>query len=91
MRDPIENIRCLQTQLNDLQLENKILKNILYNAEISYSKELLRLHSTKELYDYDPDQGLRLLFMAVSFPQQSIKIIFPWGNMNERDMSPMFF
>ncbi|MDD3363274.1 MAG: hypothetical protein PHW34_16575 [Hespellia sp.] len=60
MRAPIENISCLQTQLNDLQLENQILKNILDNAGISYSKELLRLHSTEEFCDYDPDQGARI-------------------------------
>ena len=34
MRNPIENITHLQTQLNDLQLENQILKNILDNAGI---------------------------------------------------------
>lgn len=31
-----ENISRLQIQLNDLQLENQILKNILDNAGISY-------------------------------------------------------
>ena len=36
MRDPIEDISRLQTQLNDLQLENQILKNILDNSGISY-------------------------------------------------------
>jgi len=34
MRNPIENISRLQTQLNDLQLENQILKNILDSAGI---------------------------------------------------------
>ena len=32
MRDSIENISQLQKQLNDLQLENQILKNILDKA-----------------------------------------------------------
>ena len=32
MRDPIENISQLQKKLNDLQLENQILKNILDKA-----------------------------------------------------------
>jgi len=35
MRDPIENISKLQKQLNDLQLENQILKNILDRAGVS--------------------------------------------------------
>lgn len=29
MRDTIENISLLQKQLNDLQLENQVLKNLL--------------------------------------------------------------
>lgn len=32
MRDSIENISQLQKQLNDLQLENQVLKNILDKA-----------------------------------------------------------
>ena len=60
MRDPIENISRLQTQLNDLQLENHILKNILDNAGISYRQELLRFHSDEELCDYDQNQGARI-------------------------------
>mgnify|MGYP003612059533 FL=1 len=60
MRDPIENISRLQTQLNDLQLENQILKNILDNAGISYGQELLRLHASEELCEFDKNQGARI-------------------------------
>lgn len=60
MRNPIENISRLQTQINDLQLENQILKNILDNAGISYRQELKRLYSVEELCDYDPNQGARI-------------------------------
>ena len=60
MREPIENISHLQIQLNDLQLENQILKNILDNAGISYGQELMRLHSSEELCDYDLNQGARI-------------------------------
>lgn len=60
MREPIENISRLQTQLNDLQLENQILKNILDNARISYRQELMRLRSSEELCEYDPNQGARI-------------------------------
>ena len=41
MREPIENINQLQKKLNNLQLENQILKNILDNAGISYKQELM--------------------------------------------------
>ncbi len=60
MRNPIENISRLQTQLNDLQLENQMLKNILDKAGISYRQELMRLHSPEELCDYEPNQGARI-------------------------------
>lgn len=59
-RNPIENITRLQAQLNDLQLENQILKDILDNAGISYRQELIRLHSTEELCEYEPNQGARI-------------------------------
>lgn len=74
MRDPIENISHLQAQLNDLQLENQILKNILDGAGISYTGEIMRLRATEELCDYDTNQGARIQFpseitekMAVMF------------------------
>lgn len=74
MRDPIENISHLQAQLNDLQLENQILKNILDHAGISYTGEIMRLRAAEELCDYDTNQGARIQFpseitekMAVMF------------------------
>ena len=36
MRDSIENISQLQKKLNELQLENQLLKNILDRAGLSY-------------------------------------------------------
>lgn len=36
MRDPIENVTRLQKQLNNMQLENQVLKNILDKAGLSY-------------------------------------------------------
>ena len=40
MREPIENISLLQKQINRLQLENQILKNILDRSGISYTHEI---------------------------------------------------
>lgn len=40
MREPIENVSLLQKQINDLQLENQILKNILDRSGVSYIQEL---------------------------------------------------
>ena len=43
MREPIENISLLQKQINNLQLENQILKSILDRSGISYTHEIARI------------------------------------------------
>ena len=40
MRDALENITLLQKRMNELQLENQILKGILERSGISYINEL---------------------------------------------------
>lgn len=57
MRNPVENISLLQKQINDLQLENQILKNILDRSGISYTHEIARISEHKSAEEYDPDQG----------------------------------
>lgn len=57
MRDSIENISQLQKKLNDLQLENQILKNILDKAGLSYHKELSKLRQSGSKEAFDPEQG----------------------------------
>ncbi len=61
MRDPVENINRLQKQLNDLQLENQILKNILEQANIPYRQALSRLNETEKTENYDDEQGKRII------------------------------
>ena len=61
MRDSIENISQLQKQLNDLQLENQILKNILDKAGLSYHKELSKLRQSGSKEAFDPEQGKRII------------------------------
>ena len=61
MRQPIENISLLQKQINDLQLENQILKNILDRSGISYTHEIARIGVSEKAEEYDPDQGARIL------------------------------
>ena len=50
---------CIRDRLNNLQLENQVLKNILDKAGLSYQNELasIRKKDTKE--DFDPEQGKR--------------------------------
>ncbi len=57
MRKSVENISLLQKQINDLQLENQILKNILDRSGISYTHEIARIGEHKSAEEYDPDQG----------------------------------
>lgn len=61
MREPIENVSLLQKQINDLQLENQILKNILDRSGISYIQELIRLREPEKAEAYDPNQGARII------------------------------
>ena len=61
MRKSVENISLLQKQINDLQLENQILKNILDRSGISYTHEIARIGEHKSAEEYDPDQGARII------------------------------
>ena len=53
MRDPIENVTRLQKQLNHLQLENQVLKNILDKAGLSYQNELASIGKTEKKENFD--------------------------------------
>lgn len=61
MRDPIENITVLQKQLNDLQLENQLLKNILDRSGISYIQEIKKLTEPEKTEAFDLNQGARII------------------------------
>lgn len=83
MREPIENISRLQTLINDLQLENQILKNILDEAGISYRQELLRFQSGEELCDYDQNQGARIQFPSEITEKMANSFFFRfWGRQD---------
>lgn len=59
MRNPVENISFLQKQLNNLQLENQLLKNILDGAGISYYEKIKALNGGEITSEYDSNQGAR--------------------------------
>ena len=61
MRDPIENVTRLQKQLNNLQLENQVLKNILDKAGLSYQNALASIRETGTKEGLDPEQGKRFV------------------------------
>ena len=61
MRDPIENISLLQKKINDLQLENQLLRNLLDRSGISYLQEIKRLKEPEQPEEFDPDQGARIV------------------------------
>lgn len=80
MRDPIENVTRLQKQLNNLQLENQVLKNILDKAGLSYQNELasIRKKDTKE--DFDPEQGKRIVYpKEITDRMAKLFFSFFWG------------
>lgn len=53
MREPIENVTKLQKQLNDLQLENKILKKLLEQAGVPYKEALISVFTDEQIEPYD--------------------------------------
>lgn len=61
MRNPIENINLLQKQMNELQMENQILKSILKRSGISYAEEIRRLREPEKTEEYDLNQGARII------------------------------
>ena len=61
MRDTVENVSLLQKQLNTLQLENQILKNILDRSGLSYLQELIHLREPEGTENFEPNQGARII------------------------------
>lgn len=83
MRDSIENISQLQKRLNNLQLENQILKNILDRAGLSYHKELsaFRQNDGKEVYD--PKQDKRIIHPQAITENMANKFFYMfWGRQD---------
>lgn len=83
MRDSIENISQLQKKLNDLQLENQILRNMLDKAGLSYYKELsaFRQNDCKEAYDLE--QGKRIIHPQTITENMANKFFYMfWGRQD---------
>lgn len=80
MRDPIENVTRLQKQLNNLQLENQVLKNILDKAGLSYQNELASIRETDTKEDFDPEQGKRIVHpKEITGRMAKLFFSFFWG------------
>ena len=60
MRNTTENLSALQSRMNDLQLENQVLKQLLEQNGISYCREIQALHAPEKLEKYETDQGARI-------------------------------
>ena len=83
MRDSIENISQLQKQLNELQLENQILKNILNKAGLSYHKELSKFRQSDGKEAYDPEQGNRIIHPQTITENMANKFFYMfWGRQD---------
>ena len=80
MRNPIENISILQKQLNELQLENQLLKNMLDQSGISYLHELKHLRETEGTESFDPNQGTRIRHpLEITEKMVNIYLTYFWG------------
>ena len=93
MRDTIENVSQLQKQINDLQLENQILKAILDRSGIPYTQELNRRTAPETVERFDSDQGARIIHPE-KITEKMAKVFFSffWGrqdNWRSRILSSM--
>lgn len=61
MRDALENITLLQKRMNELQLENQILKGILERSGISYINELKKYQYQEKTGLWEENQGGRII------------------------------
>lgn len=53
MRTTTENLSALQSCINDLQLENQVLKQLLEQNGISYRREIQALYAPEKLEEYE--------------------------------------
>ena len=83
MRDTIENVSQLQKQINDLQLENQILKAILDRSGIPYTQELNRRTAPETVERFDSDQGARIIHPE-KITEKMAKVFFSffWGRQD---------
>ena len=77
MRELIENVSLLQKQLNELKLENQLLKNILDRSGISYARELKGLRNSEAEEEYDPNQGARIVHPEV-ITEKMANVFYSW-------------
>lgn len=61
MRDALENITLLQKCMNELQLENQILKEILERSGIPYINELKKYQYPEKAEQWEENQGSRII------------------------------
>lgn len=76
----LENVTRLQKQLNNLQLENQVLKNILDKAGLSYQNELASIREMEKKEDFDPEQGKRIVHpKEITDRMAKLFFSFFWG------------
>ena len=57
MRSYIRNISALQKAINELQLENELLKRILDDSGISYNERIHKMREDDNCEEYEEKSG----------------------------------
>lgn len=57
MNIEVQNLDSLRKRVRDLQKENKILKEQLKKANISFDENYIFEEKIEDTAEYDPDQG----------------------------------
>lgn len=80
MRDAVENVGLLQKQINELQLENQLLKNILDRSGIPYIQELKHIKESEKAENFDQNQGARIRHpIEITDKMVNIYLTYFWG------------
>ena len=61
MNIEVQNLDSLRKRVRDLQKENKILKEQLKKANISFDENYIFEEKIEDTAEYDPDQGQRII------------------------------
>lgn len=83
MRSYIENISALQKQINELQLENELLKRILDDSGISYNERIHKMREDDNCEEYEENQGKRIVHPScISDKMANLFYARFWGRMD---------
>ncbi len=82
MNIEVQNLDSLRKLVRDLQKENKILKEQLKKANISFAESPIFEEKIEDTAEYDPDQGERIIGKYITEEMANYFFSMFWGRMD---------